>query len=377
VRSADARVDAVVAGGGPAGVAAAIVLARAGRSVLLCEAGDGSSRKVGEALPPGARPLLRDLGLLERVEGGGHLPSYGNLAAWGDEEPYAVDFLFDPNGHGWHVDRVALEAALRDAARDAGAEVALRTPARLTAGPSPWRLDCGGRSVDARAFVDATGRRAALARVLGARRRRLDRLVALHATVPARDPRDADARTILRGVEDGWWYAALVPGGRRVVAFLTDADLVRPELRTARGFAAALEKTELIAVPARPDGPPATTAAHGALLSAFAGEGWAAAGDAAIACDPLSSQGMVTALYTGQSAGRAVDGWLAGDADALLAHARRVAPVAAAYDHNRRQGYAFEWRWRDRPFWARRVNLVTSGGFAGKGSGGSPMPPEP
>jgi flavin-dependent dehydrogenase len=223
--------------------------------------------------------------------------------------------------------------------------------------------------VQARAFVDATGRRAALARVLGARRERLDRLVAIHALVRA-GPGDADARTVVRGAEDGWWYSALVPGGRRAVAWLTDADLVRPELRTADGFAAALERSGAVpggpgpraaggvAAPARPPElvePPAATAAHGARLSAFAGDGWAAAGDAAVACDPLSSQGIVTALYTGLAAGRAIGAWLGGDGGAALrAYARRAATIAASYERNRRQAYAFEPRWSGSPFWARR-----------------------
>ena len=349
-----------MAGGGPAGAAAAIALARAGRSVLLCEAADGARAKVGEALPPAATPLLRDLGALRAVAADGHLPSYGNVARWGAGEPYAVDFLADPNGHGWHVDRARLESRLREVAREAGATVRTETAAALVAGPSPWELDCGGQRVGARAFVDATGRRAALARTLGARRRRLDRLVAVHATLTA-DPAEHDARTFVEAVPGGWWYCALVPGGRRVAAFLTDAGAMPAGLRTAQGFLDAFSATALPGAGDRTlaEGPRAG-AAHGMRLSAVAGDGWAAVGDAALACDPLSSQGMVTALYTGLCAARAVHDFLDGAGDALARYAAGVLRLAADYEVNRRRTYALERRWPEQPFWAARHGLGSS-----------------
>jgi flavin-dependent dehydrogenase len=42
--------------------------------------------------------------------------------------------------------------------------------------------------------------------------------------------------------------------------------------------------------------------AGGARLDRFFGEGWLACGDAALSFDPSSSQGLLTALYSGKSA---------------------------------------------------------------------------
>lgn len=49
-------------------------------------------------------------------------PCYSNVSVWGTDEPVVRDFIFDPNGHGWHVDRVQFDGTLLHAARDAGAE---------------------------------------------------------------------------------------------------------------------------------------------------------------------------------------------------------------------------------------------------------------
>ena len=363
-----ARFDAVVAGGGPAGAAAAIALARAGRRVLLAEARP-EAFKVGESLPPGVRPLLRDLGVLDRFERAGHLPSHGTAAAWGASEPGGFDFVFDPNGHGWHVDRVRFDGLLREAAREAGAEVregvALRDLGRDPEGGWTARLDPAGpavrdgagSTVRSHAVVDATGRRPAVARRLGARRHRLDRLVAVYAVVRAAAD-DADARTLVEAVPEGWWYTALVPEGRRVVAFLGDSDSMPAELRTARGFAAALDETEHMRARAgglEAEVGPRVAPAHGAALAPPAGEDWIAVGDAAIALDPLSSQGILTALYTGLAGGRALDAALGGDHEGMREHVRRVAAIGAAYEGARARFYALEERWPDEPFWARRA----------------------
>src|SRR5438445_13201257 len=54
------------------------------------------------------------------------------------------------------------------------------------------------------------------------------------------------------------------------------------------------------------------SAAHSALLQPFAGPAWFAVGDAACSFDPLSSQGLLNALYTGLAAAEATDRNLSG-----------------------------------------------------------------
>ena len=138
------------------------------------------------------------------------------------------------------------------------------------------------------------------------------------------------------------------PGRRRVVAFLTDGDLLDPALRSADGFDAAARRTAHVSRLLAPGLPiePLVVAAGTAHLDPPVGPGWLAAGDAAASFDPLSSQGILTAVLMGREAARHVDD--------PAAHASRYGEIVAAYERERRAMYRREERWPTAPFWARR-----------------------
>ncbi|MEV4559307.1 tryptophan 7-halogenase [Kitasatospora sp. NPDC049285] len=365
--------DVVVAGGGPAGAAAALALVRAGRTVLLADAGRGPV-PVGEALPAVARVLLGDLGA-SAVLTDGHLPCPANRSAWGTPELGAVDAILDPHGHGWHLDRPLFDRRLRAQARAQGARLAPRTVARpaARAADGTWTVELRGdghrRAVRCRWIVDATGRRAAVATACGARRLVRDGLVAVHLTLDPPASRPADTTTTVEAAPDGWWYTAPLPSGRRLLAWYTDADLPGAS-RERPGFEARLAATRHVnslaaAHPWPPDARPRRAPAHTARLDTAYGDGWTAAGDAAAAFDPLSSQGILTALFTGLHAGRAVHAHLAGDPHALPAYTDTLTAVGAHYLRNHRTHYTREQRWPDRPFWHRRHLPAPGGGGPG------------
>lgn len=355
--------EVLIVGAGPAGAVAALNLAPF-RRVLLIERRAEPKPRIGESLVPAARRLLADMGLLASFLSEGHKPWYGNRSVWGGRAPKETDFLRAPEGHGFHLDRRRFELWLRQASRARGATLLCpATLARVERDGGGWRArleaDGGESEVKADVLIDAGGRAAPLARRLGARTRVFDRLVC--AWLYGSD-RGGAARglTYVEAVEDGWWYTAPLPGGRRVLAFHTDADLAAARLVRGRGrlLGHARRAEELSSLLDETGFEPETecelTAAHGAALEPCADAGWLAAGDAAVSFDPLSSQGLLNALFTGLAAAEAAERYLRGDAHAPEEYRQTVRGIVAAYCRHLSEHYAAESRWPDAPFWRRR-----------------------
>jgi flavin-dependent dehydrogenase len=167
----------------------------------------------------------------------------------------------------------------------------------------------------------------------------------------------------------GWGYTARLPSGERVAACLADAgNGGRSGPLAPAAFLAALACMPHVrdalagyALASTPRGADAGSA----RLASPVGDGWIAAGDAAVSFDPLSSHGILNALHTGGLAGSAVHAHLAGDATALAEYARHLDAVYAAYRQHLRAYYGMERRWPDHPFWARRHRLGPAGAADG------------
>jgi flavin-dependent dehydrogenase len=355
----DVDVEVAVVGGGPAGAATALRLARAGVGVTLCEASRYEELRMGETLPPAANPLLRELGVWDRFRDMRPIPSYRTASVWGGAEIAERSFVFNPYGNGWHVDRAAFDRMLAEVAAEAGAAVRTRCRVRqVTCLAAGFELVLADGRIRARAVVDATGRGARFARALGADRRQLDRLVCV-SRVFAVDEDSPLGDTLLEAVPDGWWYASPLPGGRRLVACFTDAGRAA-RLAAAAGWAAALACTEQVREQAtgRPVGPVRVVSAASHHLRPCAGPRWLAVGDAALAVDPLSSGGVTFAL---RSAAGATAALLAGCATGYAAF---VDAAAEEYRAIRTKIYGWEGRFTASPFWqARRVRPCGDSGF--------------
>ncbi|MEO1084046.1 MAG: hypothetical protein AAFY88_07375, partial [Acidobacteriota bacterium] len=74
----------------------------------------------------------------------------------------------------------------------------------------------------------------------------------------------------------------------------------------------------------------------------------------ALSFDPISSQGLFNALYTGLRGAEALAARLAGDGGLLAAYCARLESVRKAYRHHFQVYYGQERRWAGRPFWAAR-----------------------
>jgi flavin-dependent dehydrogenase len=354
-------VDIVVIGGGPAGAATALTLARAGRAVALVERTRYDSVRIGETLPPRARPLLAALGLPTQLQHDGHISAPGIVAAWGNAQPRCNDFVVNPYGDGWHLDRARFDRMLSERARDAGALVYERS-AVTACEPSDggWRIDlqceAGPDAIDCRFVVDASGRRASPIKRRARGRKLHDRLVGIAAFMPT--PGNRDSRTLIESASDGWWYSTPLPDSSQVVVYMTDADTIDCQRGDLAGFvrrrlrAAPFthERCGDIAADARVMPFAAMTYKHAQVH----GTNWLLAGDAAAAWDPLSGQGICKALESGMQAARAIDRALGGDRGMLEDYAQWTQAQFGEYLRSRSKYYRAEQRWPHAPFWRRR-----------------------
>ena len=362
-------VDVAVVGGGPAGSSLAALLAQTGLSVTVLDASSGGVWKVGQSLPPSARPVLHGMGVWQTFARDVHLPHGGTRTYWGSHDAEEQKFTPEHEGRGWHLDRNHFDRMLAIRVRESGALYWPQT--RVLAFERDkkklWQLSLTSQEkhwqIKARFIVDATGRKSFIAQELGVRRQVDDKLLAL-AMIMRPDPRrkDEDHFTMIESAAEGWWYTTLVPGGHRAVFFMTDGDL--PQAGRARGtkaWASYLNRTEHISyhlkhLRFRIAGKPHLMVANSSRLTNVTGPGWLALGDAATAFDPLCSQGLLAAMVAAFHAKDAIANLFRGNQEALKAYAGMMDLAYQDYLTQRDILYNRETRWGDEPFWKRRLS---------------------
>ena len=351
--------DVLIAGGGPAGCATAISLRDFAPELRVCAAEPGvrHPRFVGETLSPQALIFLKHLGLRDRFERDGHERAFRTQSAWGVSRLVPNEFLYGVHQIGWRLDRTRFEDMLVNAAVDRGVEWRSEPVVSAAYADHRWTVQLQeSEPVTARFVVDATGRRAVLCRKLNIVSVKLDRLIACTVRM---QPAAAKVDLTVEAFADGWWYATSLPNGERILACMTDNDIVRRE-----GFAQldrlmlCLGETEFVREAAIENalvGQPQLFAA-GSFNRAITGNlPFLAVGDAASSFDPISSQGIAKALRAGVFASYGIaDLLVRGDRRGVARYLSFVADEFAAYQSTLRDYYRQETRWTDRPFWQRR-----------------------
>lgn len=353
----------VIVGAGPAGTAAALTLRRyvpEFEVVLVDREANGPARAspaVGETLSPGALPLLDYLGLRESFLGQRHLPALGTASAWGGRRALERDYLFSGMGHGWHLDRQRFDSWLRDEAVARGARLVSASVHEAVISEAGVELRVNGEHLSAGALIDATGRSARLARSLGARIVRDDRLVARARWYTREDTPDLRRGALVETLSEGWWYSAELPGGRGVQMLMTDpARLPRGadacEAFWQRCLAEAPLTRERTAT-WRATADVAVRPAHSQRLTQPCGERWVAVGDAALAFDPLASLGLGFALRAGMEGARVAAAACEHDSEPAAAYAASLERIYDSYRERLVRLYALERRWAGSGFWQR------------------------
>lgn len=288
-----------VLGAGPAGSATARRLALAGARVVLI---GGATRPGWEGLSSRTYALLREEGI-EATEGIASDPLV-RRGQWGKRVLEGAERL---------TDRADLAAALRAAASAAGAETLCATVRQLARVRRTWRLTCGGRELEAEVLVDARGRRATRRphTLAGPALLAYGQRFRCAAAVPERG-------THLVAADDGWcWWAqnndrlwmqwVVLP--RRLPFRARLAGLLAHVPSLAAALDGAIAETTPIARPAQ-----------ARLARCPDEEGSWCVGDAAMALDPLSGQGVYEALRSARLVATAVGSVLQGAAEGSARH---------------------------------------------------------
>lgn len=301
--------DVLILGGGPAGATTALLLARAGMSVVLCEAHTTLPPRVcGMYLCPAGVALLERLSLRDRV-GRGARKLRGMVMV--SPAFQRLETFFPPGDgipdHGLALPRPALDNALLDAAREAGVDV------RLGVRPSPERTHDGWRAgdIEARLLVGADGRKSATARLLGlsmpVRRSR----AAIHIDCPARTAAPPFGQ--MHVFDDGTYIGldAIVPEAVNV-SLVCDPETLRahPAASVINARIARSPHLAELLDPLPESAKPIATFPANARVRAAATHDAALVGDASGYTDPLTGEGIYAALWTAEELARGVAaGW--------------------------------------------------------------------
>ena len=348
----------LVAGGGPAGSTAALELSRRGLSVALIEQDNYLGFRVGETLPPVIRAKLTELGLWEQFLATDPLQSYGIQSAWETSTPRHQDFVRNPYGCGWHVDRARFDEMVASAAAGAGAQLLVSAQVKSChkQADGRWQLEVAQRgtmlTLSGRMLVDATGRRALLASKLGTQTHVVDRLI---GAVALSQRRQTEQWTLIEAMENGWWYSAPLPGNCMVLTYMTDADLWKASSWADLLRSAPLTslRADAIEVPS----PMQIVSAGSIIRHPVAGPDWIAIGDAALAFDPLAGQGVLKSIDMGIESSRAIVRHLDGDCRSLAEYQTWIKEIHEAYLSVRTQFYGSVRRWPTTSvFWSRRAS---------------------
>jgi flavin-dependent dehydrogenase len=204
-----------------------------------------------------------------------------------------------------------------------------------------------------RMLVDATGRKAVLASRLGGKAEVADRLI---GAVAFSEKSETAQWTLIEAAEEGWWYSVPLPGAGMVFAYMTDSDLW---LETARKWDELLRLAPLTFERAgcRQIPPPSQiVSAASVVRRPVTGPDWMAIGDAALAYDPLSGQGVFKSIETGTRCASAIARYFDGELNALSAYETWADETYRSYLSLRAQYYSSVVRWNGSRFWKRRMS---------------------
>jgi flavin-dependent dehydrogenase len=342
--------DFAVAGGGPAGTAAAISLAQRGRSVVLFERDTFPRFHIGESLLSTVNDSFALLGVAERMAAANFPEKWGarllNHDGQGGRGVNFANVTEVARPQTYQVSRAEFDRILLDRARELGVDV--REGHRVmgcefasdAATLDVTSSDGTTTRVRTQALVDATGRQGLIAKKYALRTDEpllANIAIFSHYTgVPLIEGDQPNDIRIVARQDAGWfWLIPISPELMSVgVVLPKNLFLQMPEGSNEERLERAIADTPAVAElmrNARREWPIRVEKDFSYSASTYAGDRWILAGDAGSFLDPVFSTGVSIALESGIEA--------AAELDRALAHNRFSAKEFAAFSRRQRKRF--------------------------------------
>ncbi|MEK7316485.1 MAG: NAD(P)/FAD-dependent oxidoreductase, partial [Candidatus Eisenbacteria bacterium] len=353
--------DLIVVGAGPAGstISSLVKKNTPQARVLLLEKAVFPRHHIGESLLSGILPILKELGVLDKMKAAGFVKKVGAIYVWGkDRKPWDADFSalnaelgerfgaqFSGIEFPWQVLRSRYDQVLAEHAQSLGVEARFgwRALAPIEKGGVVVGLtaqDPEGRThaLHSRMLADCSGQDSFLSQVRRTRRYRDDlKNVALYAYFKGADwkfkfvGRPDESKIFVCSVPEGWfWYIPVEKDLVSVGLVMKASYLKELKPKDPREFYwnAVQRCVEIAPLLSRAEWR-AGVDPHDAARDFFTigdwsfenglscGPGWLAAGDAAFFVDPLLSSGVMMAHLSGHRAAYTINTLWKGAAPAV------------------------------------------------------------
>ena len=344
------RYDVAIVGGGPAGSTAGIILARAGRRVVILEREKFPRFHIGESLLPFSLGAFDRLGVREKMDRM-FMPKYGGeiASACGEREVkfYFKDGFRSRRDRSYQVTRSEFDKMLLDHARENGAEVREETVVKkIEPGKEQVRLEIEGADgntavIESRYLLDCSGRQAIVGTFFNLKKTydHLQKFSIFSHYDNVERPEGIDGTLIrmVRGLDSWFWMIPLTAARTSIGVVMDTAAYRAMKLSPEAALQKCINEQPILVERmknAERVAPVYSAGDYSYRNTQLYGDRWLLVGDAAGFIDPVFSSGVFMAIMSAEGAADTIDQVLCDESRRprlFKKYARRVHKVMDTY----------------------------------------------